>query len=263
MTRVRHAIAQALFSVGRVADGVARTSTYIAAGTRQIADLQEDQRRAWELFYANHPSHDSTLMPWEADVVDRFVQRGATVLLVGCGSGRDLVPLVQRGCRVTGLDASQTALEIADRALQAHGCTAALVRGFFEDTPIAGAFDAVIFSYYAYASIPMSGRRIAALDKAASLLEPGGHIVISHAAHGVRPRAILVGLARLAGTLARSDWRIEPGDLVWRDRVEGPTISYAHIFEDTELRSEARAARLTIVSHQIVDGAVVAVLART
>jgi hypothetical protein len=61
----------------------------------------------------------------------------------------------------------------------------------------------------------------------------------------------------------RSDWRIEPGDLVWADRVDRRTIAYAHIFDDAELESEARAAHLLVACRQVVDGAVVAVLTRT
>ena len=263
MGGVRHSIGLALFFVARTADRLGRASIYLAAATRRIADMQDDHRRAWEMFYADHPSHDATLMPWEADVVNRYVPPGADVLLVGCGSGRDLVPLVERGCRVTGIDPSETGLTIANHMLQARGRSAALSRGFFEDIPVAGAFEAVIFSYYAYASIPMTRRRIAALAKAASLLKPGGHLVVSHAAGGTRPRALLVNLARLAGGLMRSDWRIEPGDLVWADRVDRRTISYAHIFDDAELESEARAAHLLVACRQVVDGAVVAVLTRT
>jgi SAM-dependent methyltransferase len=263
MGRVRRTAATILFHVGRTADRVARVSAYLVAGIRRIADIQDDHRRSWERFYTHHPSHDSSLMRWEAEVVDQFVQPDTDVLLIGCGSGRDLMPLLERGCRVTGIDPSETALTIASGILQTRGRSAILLTGFFEDIPIAATFETVIFSYYAYASIPMSGRRRAALEKAATLLKPGGHVVVSHAAGGARPRAAFGRVARLAGALSRSDWRIEPGDLVWSDRVDPPAISYTHIFEDGELEAEARAAHLRTVSRRVVDGAVVAVFART
>ena len=262
MGRVRQTTAMVLFHLGRTADRVARASTYLAAGTRRIADLQDDHRRSWERFYMAHPAHDSVLMRWEAEVVDQFVRPGTDVLLVGCGSGRDLMPLLDRGCRVTGIDPSETALTIANDTLVTCGRSAALLRGFFEDIPIAGTFETVIFSYYAYASIPMSRRRRAALEKAAALLKPGGHVVVSHAAGGSRPRVVLGRVGRLAGAFTRSDWRIEPGDLVWSDRLDQPSICYTHIFEDGELESEARDAHLRTVSRRVVDGSVVAVFSR-
>ena len=39
------------------------------------------------------------LMDWERDLFDRFVTPGATVLVIGAGTGRDVIPLVERGCR--------------------------------------------------------------------------------------------------------------------------------------------------------------------
>jgi SAM-dependent methyltransferase len=263
MAGARQTLAFLLLQIGRMAHRVARTSVYLAAGTRPIAAMQEDTRRAWQKFYDDHPSPDARLLPWEAAVVDQFVQPGADVLLIGCGSGRDLLPLIERGCRVTGIDPSNTALEIAGRLLADRGHSATLLTGFFEDSPIANSFDVVIFSYYSYAAIPMARRRIAALQKARALLEPGGHVVVSHAAGGARPRPLLVRLARWAGALTRSDWRLEPGDLVWSEPVDRLSISYSHLFENGELEREARAANLTVAVRRVADGAVVAVFART
>ena len=251
-----------LFHLVRTADRVTRTSTYLAAGTPRISDLQEDHRRSWERFYMTHPSPDATLMRWEAEVIDQFVHPGTDVLLVGCGSGRDLMPLLDRGCRVTGIDPSRTALTMASGTLQRRGRSATLLTGFFEDIAIPGRFETVMFSYYAYASIAMAQRRRTALAKAADLLKPGGHVIVSHAAGGSRPRDVLARVSRLTSVLTRSDWRIEPGDLVWSDRFDQPWLCYTHIFEDGELESEARAAHLRTVACRVVDGAVVAVFSR-
>lgn len=228
-----------------------------------MADMQADHRRSWDRFYRDHTTHDSSLLRWEAEIVNTFVRPGFDVLLVGCGSGRDLLPLVENGCRVTGIDASGAAITIAESILQTRGRSALLLTGFFEDLPIAGRFEIVIFSYYAYASIPMSRRRRAALVKATALLKPGGHVVVSHAAGGTRPGVVVAQLGRIAGALSRSDWRMEPGDVLWSDRSNEPSISYTHIFEDGELEAEAHAAQLRTVSHRVIDGAVVAVFART
>ncbi len=261
MAGLRRAATFLMFQIGRAAERVARTTGYLVAGTRQLTEMQRDQEQVWQAFYETHPSHDPRLMGWEDEWVDRFVQPGAAVLLVGCGSGRDLVPLAERGCRVTGIDLSETALGITSRLLGTRGLSATLLGGLFEDTAIRQTFDAVVFSYYCYSSIPMARRRIAALEKAAALLNADGHVIVSHAAGLPRPRAALVSLARLAGTIARSDWRVEPGDLVWDNRAGRPSLSYTHAFENGEIEREAAAANLEVVCRRVVDDAVVLVMA--
>lgn len=249
--------------LGQLAQRTARATDYVAIGTRDLCDLRDDSRRTWNAFYEAHPSHDSRLLPWESEFVDRFVKAGTNILLVGCGSGRDLLPLVGRHCVVTGIDPARSSLDIARRMLDERGLTANLIEGFFEETPILGTFDVVIFSYYSYSAIPESRRRVAALQAAAAQLNPGGHIVISVASNTPRPHPALVQLARLAASMCRSDWRLEPGDLVWSNRQHGPSYSYTHAFDTGEIEREAAAAKLAIVfQRNTEDNTQVTVLAR-
>lgn len=264
MTGLRSLAAVVPFRMGQAAQRLARLSDYLAIGTRRLSDMRDDSRRTWQAFYDTHPSHDSRLLPWETDFVDRFVARGEDVLLIGCGSGRDLVPLVERGCRVTGIDPVRSSLDIARRTLADRGLTASLIEGFIEEASIPGTFDAVIFSYYCYSTIPESARRVAMLHKAASALNPGGHIVLSVGSNTPRPRALLVGVGRLSGALCRSDWQLEPGDLVWNNRQSGPSYSYTHVFEDGEIEREATAAHLSVAYRRASsDNTIVTVLARS
>jgi len=252
-----------LFHAGRMADRFARTMVYLAAGTRRLEELQADKRSGWDAFYRGYPSHRSQLLPWEEEFVARFVQPRAQVLLIGCGSGRDLVPLLERGCEVTGIDPSREGLTIAEGLLNARRLCASLIHGFFESLALTQTFDVVIFSYYCYGEIPMASRRVAALRKAGSLLKPGGYVVVSHATGIGRPRTILVRLGQLAGTLARSDWRMEPGDFVSDSRQRTPSFSFTHEFVEGELEREAAAANLRVVSRHVAeDQTVVAVLTR-
>lgn len=52
--------------------------------------------------------------------------RGKTVLDLGCGTGENLVPLVERGARVIGMDLSPDLIEIAQLRLQNAGLEADL-----------------------------------------------------------------------------------------------------------------------------------------
>ncbi len=253
MSAVRSVVARLLFQAGRMADRVSRTTTYLAAGTRRLEEMQADHTRAWDEFHEKHHAPDARLLPWEEACLARLVTAGTEVLIVGCGSGRDLLALIERGCRVCGIDPSGEGMAIAERRLRARGAAAQLIRGFFEDTPIPQAFDVVIFSYYCYAAIPMASRRIAALKKAAGLVNPGGHVIVSHASAIQRPRALLVRFARIAGAFTRSDWRLEPGDLVSHNRASEPSLSFTHAFEEGELEREAAGANLRAVFRHVAD----------
>jgi 2-polyprenyl-3-methyl-5-hydroxy-6-metoxy-1,4-benzoquinol methylase len=263
MTALRRLAAALFFRLGQIAQRAARVTDYLAIGTRQLSDMRTDSLRSWQAFYDSHPSHDSRLMPWESDFVERYVTPGAEILVIGCGSGRDLLPLIERTCRVTGIDAVRSSLDIARRMLAERGMTATLLEGFAEEMRIAGAFDVVIFSYYCYSVIPESLRRVAMLHQAAAVLNPGGHIVISVTSNTPRPHTWLVRAGRLSGALCRCDWRVEPGDLVWNNRENRPSYAYTHAFEPGEIEREAAAAGLTVVYRQTAeDNTIVTVLAR-
>jgi SAM-dependent methyltransferase len=247
MARLRRFVRNVLFRTGRAADRAASLSHYLAVGTLQAAEMKDSIRRTWQDFYDVHAATDTGFLPWEEELVDRFVPAGARVLLIGCGSGRDLIAFAEHGCSVTGVEPVAAALHIAQQTLVDRRLSATLVEGFFDDVPLAGVFDVAIFSYYCYASIPESARRIASLRKAAALLSPGGHLLVSHARHGVPPRRGAIALARVVGALCRSDWRLEAGDLVWDNRTSAAAYSYTHTFEAGELAREATAAGLIVV----------------
>lgn len=260
MARIRRVVASVLFHAGRTADRLARLSCYLAIGTFRLADMRESIRQSWEDFHGAESPQAVRLLPWEDVLVERFMPPGSHVLVIGCGSGRDLAALAERGCQVTGVEPSDSAIGQAQRMLRERNVPATLVPGFFEDVPVPGAFDAVIFSYYCYAFIPVSRRRIDALRKAAALLKPGGHVLVSHASGIVRPRAALIRIARMVGALSGSDWRLEAGDVVWENRRSRPSYSYTHAFAAGELEREAAAAGLTTVCQEAAaDGAVVTV----
>jgi hypothetical protein len=110
----------------------------------------------------------------------------------------------------------------------------------------------------------MSARRVEALKKARGLLNPGGHVLISHASGTRRPNGVLISLARTAGRLWRSDWRLEPGDIVWDNRRRGSSYSYTHAFGPGELEAETTAAGLTPMFTEVAgDGSLVMLLQRS
>ncbi len=263
MIGLRRLAATVLFRLGETAHRAARLADYLAIGTRRVSDMREDSLGTWQAFYDRHRSHDAQLLAWETDFVERFIRPGDDVLLIGCGSGRDLLPLAARDCRVTGIDPVRSSLHIASAMLAERGLTASLIEGFFEEVSIGGAFDAVIFSYYCYSAILESRTRIAMLRKAAAMLKTGGHIVLSASSNTPRAHGALIRAARVSGLLCRSDWRLEPGDLVWNNRAGRPSYSYAHAFAPGEVEQEVRCAGLALAYQQLFDdGTIVTVVAR-
>ena len=212
----------------------------------RLADVRDGIRQSWGGFHSREEDVATGLMDWERDLVERFIHPGDAVLIVGAGSGRDVIPLVERGCTVTGVEPAAVPLTIARKILRARDLSAMLVEGFFEDVALPGRFDIVMFSYYAYSYIPESRRRIAALRKAGALLNGGGRIVISYPPLPP-PHPLLIRIARATAAVCRSDWRLEPGDHITIH--SGAFRGYTHAFLSGEIEDEARAAGLEVTYH--------------
>jgi S-adenosylmethionine-diacylgycerolhomoserine-N-methlytransferase len=106
------------------------------------------------------------------------VARPARILEVGCGTGKNLVNL----CRlfpqseVTGVDLSETMLEVARRKTTALGSRVRLMHGaygpaFQSERPV----DLILFSYALSMFNPGFAEAIATADRD---LAPGGHIAV-------------------------------------------------------------------------------------
>lgn len=78
------------------------------------------------------------------DLLDVLGPPPASVLDLGCGAGRCLLPLVEAGHQVIGLDSDAAVLERCRNALEARELDATLHRADFNHTwPAKGPFDAV------------------------------------------------------------------------------------------------------------------------
>jgi ubiquinone/menaquinone biosynthesis C-methylase UbiE len=108
------------------------------------------------------------------DWATRTLKPGARVLEIGCGPGRQTLPLVRLGMRSVGLDLSEGLLLIAQRELEAAGLAtrADLIVSSAEAFPIAdNDFDACVI----YGSLHHFANPQIVLAKAAAALRPGGH----------------------------------------------------------------------------------------
>src|SRR5207245_10964267 len=93
----------------------------LAAGTLRLHDLRGAIANAWEEFGRSEELIRSGLMPWERALYDRFLKVKDRILVVGCGTGRDLIALLKLGYRVEGLDVGPRAIALARRILETAG----------------------------------------------------------------------------------------------------------------------------------------------
>jgi len=143
---------------------------------------------------------------------DRFSGKGLGdlhFLEMGCGAGPNLVWLAQRGCRVSGVDISPTALTLARQNLQRNACgdrIGRLIESSVSRTPLEGeSFDGIIeacvFQHLA------KGDRENAFGEVRRLLKPGGVFVgyMLDAGHTVFQEKRAEQLAEDPGTLCLAD----------------------------------------------------------
>jgi SAM-dependent methyltransferase len=128
---------------------------------------------------------------------DREIVRlceGPTIDL-GCGPGRLVVDLINRGIPALGVDQSATAVELARR----NGAPA-LRRDVFAELPGAGRWQTALL---ADGNVGLGGDPRRLLRRAAELLRPGGRCVaeFDSLTHGVR-----VGLVRLESSSTIGPW---------------------------------------------------------
>ena len=242
-----------LWGAARALDLAERAAMYLAAGTLRIHDVREGIARRWDDFGRSETGIFSGLMPWESAVYRRFLKPEDHVLVIGCGTGRDVIALLNLGHRVDGLDASAGAIELARRMLEREHLAADLYTGSIEAVALARSFDAVTFSWFCYSYIPQAVTRIAVLRKVKTHLNPGGRVFISYVPADSPRRLRPIRLTQLVARLTRSDWHPEPGDVIGAATGDRRAIHYEHQFSDGELEREAHAAGFTVAFHERTD----------
>jgi SAM-dependent methyltransferase len=103
------------------------------------------------------------------------VESGKPVVDLGCGYGRHLRELVQRGHRAIGVDKS--ALLLGEARIEAPGAT--VVRGDLAALPLHAGSMAAAFCFYSSMFLGSDEDAVLALCEAARVLRPGGSLVLT------------------------------------------------------------------------------------
>jgi ubiquinone/menaquinone biosynthesis C-methylase UbiE len=116
------------------------------------------------------------------NVVDFKGFRGRSLLEVGCGIGTDLVRFAQGGAICTGVDLSQTAIDLARKNVDLHGLRATLLTGNGEALTLPDAsFDIV----YAHGVLQYTADAAQLVRECHRVVKPGGRgIFMVYNRHG-------------------------------------------------------------------------------
>jgi SAM-dependent methyltransferase len=103
---------------------------------------------------------------------------GARVLDLCCGPGRHSVLLAKHGYKVTGLDLSQSYLDLAQRSATDSNVTLDTVSADMRDIPFDNYFDAAINMYSSFGYLESEGEDLKALESVSRSLKPQGQFLL-------------------------------------------------------------------------------------
>jgi SAM-dependent methyltransferase len=202
----------------------------------------------WEAIYVSRKRELLGPLEWEStqpvgalvELLDRGGFQPRTALELGCGDGLNAIFLASRGCRVTAVDVSPTALEMAREKQREAGVEVAWVEGdVFELPPPPEPYD-LVFDRGLLHHLPVF-RFEDYKQLVADRLAPGGHFQLI--CHHVSTRPTVALDATYGGAM---------GKLI--GLLTGPLVETGCGFTDDELR-QIFSGRFEIESIELIDDA--------
>jgi SAM-dependent methyltransferase len=171
------------------------------------------------------------LRRWEDAVLERAHPTVGSVLVIGCGTGREAFALESRGWKVKAVDVTPALLDIAraEAGRRGSGIEFELTNGL--RLPIDdAAVTAVTLWSQVLGSVPTRRARLALMQEARRALCAGGAVSLSvHDRVRTMPEVS-------PGQIMSLDVP-EPGDLVLRDEREGGAARLNHYFDHDEVHN--------------------------
>jgi len=123
---------------------------------------------------------DEGLTPFEAVLVRQAFSPRQRILDVGCGGGREAVPMARAGLRLVAMDVSFAMVRAATMHAAERGVSFGAIVGSAAALPFrSAAFDGVAMLGQVIAHIPGRDGRLGALRAAWHALRPGGTLVMT------------------------------------------------------------------------------------
>jgi len=202
----------------------------VSAGTWDYAE-SESVASEYDDYFRNHG-----MFALDEQVLSKHFEPGRSVIDLGCGSGRALVPLVARGLQGVAFDLSQQMLEtVRDKPeLESTSC----VRGNLVDLDCFcdAAFDYAMCLFSTLGMVRGSEARARTVEHVARILKPDGLFVFqvhNYWVHFFDPEGPMWMLRNLVRAKTKRD--VELGDRFFNYR--GIPEMYLHSFGLREIRS--------------------------
>ena len=225
---------------------------FAAAGMLRSDELQSISVDQHGVFNPSASDVDAGLSPAERQVYGQYLRQADRILLVGCGTGRDLIGLRLLGYDVTGLEPVPEVVERARQHLARRAVSARVETGLIQTANLDGRYDAVIFSNGCYSLLQGSSIRIATLSRIARHLSADGRIIVSYQP-ARKQSSIGRWLTRTAARLSAADWTPEPGDTFSRETTGTGPVRFHHAFAPDELARECESAGFTVLADDLYD----------
>ena len=227
---------------------VRQACLYAGAGLLSIKDFRAPSVERWEAY----TDENAGLVAWEDEVYRSVMQPSDRVLLIGCGTGRDLLALRKRGCDVTGLEQSAALAHEARATLLTHGLPTVVIDQPIEAYVSDDTFEVIVFSPYTYSYILGMSSRLAILTRLRERLSPQGRLVISYASL-IPQSPVWILLARVSSVCTGSDWWPESGDRLYGPVSLPTALGFEHQFSPDEIARECGRAGFAVVRDEPVS----------
>ena len=153
-------------------------------------------------------------------VIGLMKSAGGPVLEVCCGNGRILVPALEAGVPVDGLDLSAPMIEDARAKLAARGLETRLFTADMRDFTLPHRYALIVIAFNSFLHNLTQADQLATLECCRRHLEPGGRLAIV-AFHPSAPILIKFGSGTAVPTeTAHGDGKLVYWDSAAQDRVE-------------------------------------------
>jgi SAM-dependent methyltransferase len=189
----------------------------------------------------------SPLAQADGAFLERHLPTPGRILDLGCGTGRLLIPLAQRGFDVLGVDLSEAMLNVAAEDIRRHSLSAPLLRANLVELDClrSSSFDSCICMFSTLGMIQGANHRQRVLEHVFRVLRPGGRFML-HAHNRWFNFWNPHGRRWLLRDVLRS---LVPGHTAG-DQImpfhQGVANLYLHLFTRRELRRVLRAAGFAI-----------------
>lgn len=214
----------------------------------QLAEIDEAYYSAHRDYLDEGPAR-SGLKRWEhAALAAHFPTRG-TLAVLGAGSGREVLALIERGFAVHGFECNPRLVDVGNRLLAKDGVDQRLLLaprdGWPEDT---GPYDGIIVGWGAYMHIKGRARRVDFLRQARRRLPAGCPLLVSFLYRSKDSQYFRFS-ARLGDALAavtRAE-HVELGDAL--------LPMYVHYFTREQIEAELREGGFDMVAFDLTESA--------